>query len=179
MTLLLSSFVLTVFAGVCPTAGTADTRSLVRSLGMPGTDNFAIVRCLSVEPHAAAVELVAHLKVIEARVLMPQRPDIPKNTVIWTLRALQYITGGLRFTASTNQKFGTSSEELRRAHLLQVYSGDRARLTFYATWMSRETTYIAPRDTQATVIKQWQQWLDEASLLHSYAPAKTLEDWYF
>jgi hypothetical protein len=134
-------------------------------------------------PSEAAGLLVDELRVIEPvpEFVSPlQVVDSEANRaalhVVWCLRALRYITGGLDFRAPTTHQFG--SEERFREQWLRKGSFD-STVSFFGTRMSTDTVYIAPTDAQEQIIQKWRTWCKEDGANYQFRAAKELEDWYF
>jgi hypothetical protein len=93
------------------------------------------------------------------------------------LRALRYITGGLRFNGKTKYRFNVSNEiEGNRKQFLRP---ERGEVPFFAVWMSRDSLAIAPPDAQIAVINKWIDWYAKKGSDFKYTPAEHLDDWYF
>jgi hypothetical protein len=58
---------------------------------------------------------------------------------------------GLDFTASTRARLRDDE-----AHFLRVSS--QGEVEFFATWMLRDSDWVAPKDAQVAIIKKWQEW---------------------
>lgn len=157
-------------------------------------DVFAICGVFLKNPSYSAGLLVSSLHPVNEAKLHSQENspadyerERPSMGVVWRLRALQYITGGLRFFAPTAYRFppkpadwppenGPSSEELRESFLT---AKGRDRVPFYVTWMSRDVTYVAPKDVQESVIAKWKEWYSKEGKDYPYGASKELSDWYF
>jgi hypothetical protein len=95
--------------------------------------------------------------------------------VIWCIRALRYLTGGLDFTGRTRYRFKESERE--RKHFLTIKS--ETELPFFSVWMSRDTIYIAPLDVQREIIDKWIQWYEEQGKAFPYKASENIDQWYF
>jgi hypothetical protein len=95
--------------------------------------------------------------------------------VIWALRALRY-SSGKNFRAPTAHVFGSDEEEQTREDLLK---NEDETVTFFATWMSRDSIYIAPADAQRAIIEQWKRWFAEQDAEWMPIPEPNVDDWYF
>jgi hypothetical protein len=177
-------------------AGANEYEDALRKLSAPenDVDIQAICGVFLKNPSYSAGLLVSSLHTIDEVKLHSQENspsdyerERPSMGVIWRVRALQYITGGLRFFAPTSYKFpprpkdwpsgyGPSSEEVRENLLT---AAGRDKVPFYVTWMSRDVTYVAPRDVQEKVIAKWKGWYSEEGKDFRYHPAKDVNDWYF
>ena len=111
--------------------------------------------------------------------ILPADFDKHKDSmhVIWCMRYLRSITGGLEFEAG-------SAADIRSRHLpeLQEYwilnqSGDQVRM--YGVWMSRDSIYIAPQDIQQAVIAKWKHWYAANGATFHYVYDTHWDDWYF
>jgi hypothetical protein len=69
---------------------------------------------------------------------------------VWIVRALRSVPG-LDFTASTRARLRDDE-----AHFLRVSS--QGEVEFFATWMLRDSDWVAPKDAQVAIIKKWQEW---------------------
>lgn len=92
--------------------------------------------------------------------------------VVWALRGLRYMTGK-DFRAPTAHVFGLAEDERTREELLKEQG---ETVTFFATWMSRDSVYIAPADAQRAIIEAWRRWLDQS---WKPIPQPSIEVWYF
>lgn len=95
--------------------------------------------------------------------------------VVWSLRALRYLSGK-DFRASTAHVFGDQDDERRREKLLRKEDGT---VTFFATWMSRDSVYIAPADAQRAIIEAWRRWYSEQDETWRPVAERPIDDWYF
>jgi hypothetical protein len=95
--------------------------------------------------------------------------------VVWALRALRYLTGK-NFRAPTAHVFGADEDERTREELLKK---EDDTVTFFATWMSRDSVYIAPADAQRTIIEAWRLWFSEQDETWRPIPKPSIDDWYF
>jgi len=143
----------------------------VKHLGLPGNDDFADVKRLARTPSASAGFLVSELHVLEH----PERTIVGDENayighVLWSIRALRYITGGKDFCAPTKWKAGSAYEEGIRSYWLH-FSSKRC-VTFFATWPSRGRTYIAPEDAQKEIIAKWKRWFAAKGASFDYKPLR-------
>ena len=158
--------------------GDAAIQAVVRDLEV--TDYRRSFPALLRRPRTAAACLVGELRVIEQAKLPPKKPweagvPDPALHVIWSLRALRFLTGGREFHAPT-----TSRPTRRNEHEHVIASRDRPdELRFFGTWMSRETVFLAPGDTQQKIIEQWKRWLQDDAARYDFRPAARIDDWYF
>jgi hypothetical protein len=158
---------------------------VVRALGSDNND-LERIRLLAREPVGSTRLLIAELHPVPGvRVLPNERGTKWKDTwhVIWCLRALRYLTGGLEFRAKTAHHFGDGQIEQRRKWFIgdEEFSRD-GTVRFFGVWMSRDSTYIAPRDAQAEIIRKWKTWYEQHGTTFSYVGPKAQESpdvWYF
>ena len=45
--------------------------------------------------------------------------------------------------------------------------------------MSRDSTWVAPKDAQVAIIKQWKDWFSQHGHSYKYVNDKNFDDWYF
>lgn len=178
--------VVSVLSSVCqcasastPYRGTAEQWSLrgaVRQLGLPGNDNFAGVNGLAKTPRASANLLVQQLHTVRnpASTTVSDN-DTYVNHVLWVIRALRYITGGMDFCAPTNHKFAKSGQGAYRNYWLHF--ANKNCVTYFAVWPSRGQFFIAPVDAQQKIIEAWRQWYAEDSKDFDYKPLLDPQSW--
>jgi hypothetical protein len=138
---------------------------------------------LSEHPRDAVDRLIRELHVIDPTppaVLPPETSSEPANLsalhVVWCIRALRYLTGGVEFRGSTAHVFGP--DEDKREYFLNL-KGKDGELPFFHTWMSTGTVFLAPPDAQRQIIDKWRSWYSEHGAAHKYVPLSRLDDWYF
>ena len=90
---------------------------------------------------------------------------------VWIVRALRSLTG-LDFRATTSAKL--SADE---AHFLDLNA--QHQVLFFGTWMSRDSVWVAPRDAQLAIVKQWQAWFAQHGRNHKYVNDPNFDHWYF
>jgi hypothetical protein len=90
---------------------------------------------------------------------------------VWIVRALRSLTG-LDFRATTTATL--SSDE---THFLNMNAKHQVR--FFGTWMSRDRTWVAPKDAQIAIITQWQEWFSHHGHDHKYVNDTNFDSWYF
>jgi hypothetical protein len=90
---------------------------------------------------------------------------------VWIVRALRSLTG-LDFRATT-------AAELSRdeAHFLDLNA--QQQVLFFGTWMSRDSVWVAPKDAQIVIIKQWRDWFLQHGHNHKYVNDTNFDHWYF
>lgn len=157
-------------------AGQPTLQREVRQLGLPGNDDFADVKKLARTPAASTGFLISQLRVLEH----PERTIVGEGNpqvehVLWSIRALRYITGGMDFCAPTKWRFGESGEEAYRSYWLHF--GDNSCVTFFAVWPSRGRCYVAPQDAQRKVISAWERWYASESKNYDYRPLVNPKSW--
>jgi hypothetical protein len=168
----------------------ANTRVTEAIAGLIG-DRSALADHLSVlagDPVVAACQLIASLHVVADTHVAGYDQGRHRNTmrVIWALRALRYLTGCQDFRAPTRENPATWSA-LRRDWLLHDNSGAPVRngqpvdgVPFFQTWMSRDSVFIAPRDTQEKIIARWHRWYRESgSRGVGFHTCESMDQWYF
>ncbi len=129
-------------------------------------------------PYEAAGLLIDNLHTVDTLwILNNNDREKPKETwrVINSLYALGVITGGKRFTSSTDYvfpeptfvyvPFGDSPAEYRKFWLTRK---GRDKMPFYAVWPSRGSIYIAPKDVQEKVIRKWKDWYKKEGKTYNY-----------
>lgn len=90
---------------------------------------------------------------------------------VWIIRALRSLTG-LDFRAATSAKL--SADE---TYFLDLNA--QHQVLFFGTWMSRDSVWVAPRDAQLAIIKQWQAWFAQHGRNHKYVDDSNFDHWYF
>ena len=91
--------------------------------------------------------------------------------VVWYIRALRFLTR-LDFKART---LGRLTDDEKN---FLAYDGQR-RVKFFGTWMSRDIAFVAPKDAQTKIIRQWRDWFTANGKTHNYSDSTPLDDWYF
>lgn len=121
--------------------------------------------------------LIATLETIPEDKVLPEAKNAHRSTlhVVWAVRALRYLTGE-NFRAPTTHVFGSDEDEQMREELLKKEDGTVA---FFATWMSRDSVYVAPADAQRTIIEAWRRWFAELDENWKPISAPKIDDWYF
>jgi hypothetical protein len=142
----------------------------VARLGSHGNDDAADVRRLSETPKASAEALIADLHTIPDSEAFSKADSPQMEHVLWLIRALRYVTGGLDFCAESKYAFASSEEEKNRQHWLTFHHGEC--LTFFGYWMSRDRTYVAPEDAQKNIIDQWRHWYATFGATYEYKALK-------
>lgn len=128
----------------------------VARLGAHGNDDIADVKQLATNPQASAELLIAGLHPVPDSDESAKADKPSMEHVLWMIRGLRYMTGGIDFCAQSKHIFGNSEAEKNRKYWLTFHHNEC--LTFFGYWMSRDRIYIAPSDAQENIISQWQHW---------------------
>ena len=136
--------------------GKVTLAQMVARLGADGNDDIADVKRLAVNPRASVELLIAGLHPIPDSDEFGKAENGSTEHVLWMIRGLRYLTGGMDFCARSRHVFGQSDAEKNRKYWLTFQHG--GCLTFFGYWMSRDRIYIAPSDVQENIISQWQRW---------------------
>ena len=137
--------------------------STIRNIG--GADYEQDLKTFAQHPARATELLIKSLRPVR-RGKYRKHPD-----VIWYIRALRFLTK-LDFKARTNGRLNEDEKNFL------VYDEQR-RVKFFGTWMSRDIAFVAPKDAQINIIRQWRDWFTTNGKTHNYASATPLDDWYF
>jgi hypothetical protein len=153
-------------------------RGVAQSTWHEQADDTAFVTFAN-EPTTAACYLINELHSVPEKWIRGGDQKKHPNTmhVIWSLRALRHITGGLRFKGATKYLFNESSEI--ESNRKQFLSPENNEVPFFAVWMSRDSVAIAPADAQKEIIEKWIDWYERAGATFKYHAAKHVDDWYF
>jgi hypothetical protein len=151
-----------------PEQSTLTLEQRVARLGAQGNDDAGDVKQLAKTPGASAKLLVAGLHTISDSEESAKVDESSIEHVLWLIRGLRYITGGLDFCAQSKHSFGNSEEEKNRRYWLTFHH--KECLTFFGYWMSRDRIYIAPQDAQKNIIDQWQHWYATSGASYDYKP---------
>jgi len=151
-----------------PPKVTVTLEQRVARLGTPANDNVADVRQLASNPGVSAGLLIADLHSIPDSEEFAKADKLPMEHVLWLIRALRYLTGGMDFCAPSKHVFGNSEEEQNRKYWLTF--AHKECLTFFAFWPSRGRWYIAPVDAQKNIIAQWRHWYATSGGKFEYKP---------
>jgi hypothetical protein len=146
--------------------------SRVRALG-PST-SVEDLEFFEADPVLAVEQLVMQLKPISGRSISIDKQEFhaEEMRVIWTIRALRYLTG-MDFDGTTVNRNWDSD----RAHFLERTEGNTVK--FFGVWMSRDYTFVAPRDAQLQIIAKWKDWAKLQAQKHAYPKEHNIDDWYF
>lgn len=135
----------------------------IRNIG--GADYEQDLKTLAQHPARSTELLIKSLRPVR-RGKYRKHPD-----VIWYIRALRFLTG-LDFKARTNGRLNEDEKNF-------LGSDEQRQVKFFGTWMSRDIAFVAPKDAQVKIIKQWRDWFTAKGKTHTYATATPLDDWYF
>jgi hypothetical protein len=131
------------------------------------SDPDVIFQVFYKNPERATELLIAALKpTARGDYVRGQHPQ-----AVWIVRALRSLTG-LDFRAATTADL--SDEE---SHFLDRNA--RGQILFFGTWMSRDRTWVAPKDAQIAIIKHWQIWFAKHGHNYKYVNDRIADDWYF
>lgn len=160
--ILLMALAMTTLA-TCPSAKLSDTE-LKQVENLNASTIREVWDLMAGDPKASTRVLINTLKVSE------ETTSVTVDNNIWRLRAIHALTG-IRFKGVTKAEL-----DKEQRHFLQLADG---KINFYGTWMSRDMTWVAPRDAQQDIINQWQAWLSSSAKTHSYLCTSSLIDYYF
>jgi len=148
---------------------------LVESLG-PNTEADDLKQ-LRASGRESVSLLIATLQPISENKVLPENRNKHRTAlhVIWAIRALRYLTGR-DFRAPTAHVFGHSEDERTREQFLK--KADHT-VAFFATWMSRDSVYVAPVDAQRKIIEGWRKWFAELDERWMPVAEPSINDWYF
>lgn len=161
--------------------------TVVSDLGKDGKDlgDLERIKFLARQPAEAARLLVQELHPVRGvRILGNEhylRQWRETEHVVWCLRALRSLTGGMDFRAKTTHEFGDTEVEENREWFTggEQFPKD-GTVHFFGVWMSRDSLYIAPKDAQLRIIQMWKSWYEAKGKNFAYPPFKDDPDiWYF
>ena len=141
------------YAAPTPAVGLAQ---VVDRLGTAGNSDASDVAMLARTPSMSTKLLIESLRTIDDSEETAKRDSPQTEHVLWLIRALRFITGGVDQCATSNHQFGSSEEEKHREYWLTFGHGNC--LTFFALWPSRDRIFIAPNDAQQKIITAWKHW---------------------
>lgn len=166
---------LSVAADETPREVPSDVREAVKRVG-----SLQTVEDLGKLDRRQVVELlVAELRPISTNAISYEEQSLRTDSmhVIWCIRALRYLTG-LDFIAPTEHRFKESEEEQTRHQFL--HNKSETEVAFFGVWMSREHTFVAPKDAQRAIIEKWRLWLSKEEKNFSYPETlQGFSEWYF
>jgi hypothetical protein len=111
-----------------------ETTNVSEEIGQLGTgyDDRQIVATLAKTPRLSVQLLIDELhSVNETRILASDKKPGAEH-VLWSIRALRYLTGGKDFCGGTRHEFGKSDFERNRKYWL--YFRHRTCVSFFAMW---------------------------------------------
>lgn len=153
-------------------------KRLVSSLG-PKTEKTDIYEKFGENPKFEIDCLIGNLKVIPKKSVSEDSPDIK---VVWSIRALRFLSGQDFEGQPSNDFHLGEREEDRRYGMLKT---DTGKMKFFRTWPSRAVVFLAPPATQKEIISQWKKWWQEHRSGFVPAPKKdadkdpSWDDWYY
>lgn len=126
------------------------------------------------KPYESVGCLIGELRVLNETKILYEDYEKYKDSihVIWCLRALRYLTG-LDFRAPTKYTLKDGA----RKYFLSLK--EKTNLPFFATTMAHETIYIAPKDTQAEIIRKWREWYLKEGTTFNYKPIEDFDFWFY
>jgi hypothetical protein len=161
--------------------------TVVSDLGRDAKDlgDLERIKFLARQPAEAAGLLVQELRPVAAVRILGNEHSLAQwrdaEHVVWCLRALRSLTGGLDFRAETTHVFGDTEIEENREWFTggEQFPKDRT-VHFFGVWMSRDSLYIAPEDAQRRIIQMWKSWYKGKGKDFAYPPFRDDPDiWYF
>lgn len=160
-----------------PQQGPVAPTRLVARLGLSGNDDVSDIKQLANSPRESAGLLIGALHTIPDSEESAKADKPSMEHVLELIRALRYVTGGVDFCSQTQHVFGSSEEEKNRKYWLTFRH--KECLSFFAYWMSRGRTYVAPVDAQKNIIDQWEDWYTKFGSTFMYKPLHepAPEDW--
>jgi hypothetical protein len=95
------------------------------------------------------------------------------------LRALRYIAACQDFRAATAERFGgNKAGNLADARAQFLGRDGPGKTPFFSVWMSRDIVFVAARDAQTAIIRQWKSWLSRSGEFE-FKPCSDSDGWYF
>lgn len=160
---------------VVPTCANHEIRIFVENIETVAPSDLEF---LFRDPVASAGCLLRQLRIVRAASLEPSDQEIrPEDLrVIWTLRALRFMTDGQEFFAPLTNDMARMLHSKRREFLTKRREGEVA---FFSVWMSRDIIYIAPHEAQRTIISKWMYWYETQGKTYPYKRAASTDQWYF
>lgn len=95
--------------------------------------------------------------------------------IIWCLRGMRFLTGGLFFTAKSDYEF-RRTEQKRKYFLAKK---NEQEFTFFSTDIAEGIIYFAPLDVQEQVISKWKNWYRQRGTKYNYEVSRDLDKWFF
>jgi hypothetical protein len=186
-------FLLLASPAPAPTPRTDAIRDAVRALGRSSDNQSPTLKLLATEPRSAVAALIDELAVVRRppqafrpAMLVEREPRAEEvSHAIWCVRGLGYLTG-LTFVAPSRHWFARHEVRRRALLLREVENEDEnppgrapgKQFPYFATWMSQDSSFIAPEDAQRAIIAQWRAWHAVHGATHRYQPDESW-DWYF
>lgn len=175
MIFILLFFATTVHSANC---GNDELKNIVENLAIfeSSSDSQKSLNKLAKYPVESVCYLINSLHTIPQTQILPEerKNNMSSMNVIWSIRALRYLTNCKDFTSETSYVFSESEE--KRKHFLTILN--EHDLPFFSVWMSRDIIYIAPEDVQNKIIEKWKRWYIENGKNFLYKSSETM-DWYF
>lgn len=178
ITLIAAAWALPTQASAC---SEAEAEATIKDLGYWAhvEDNWhKFMPCLGEHGQFSAGLLVKELHPVTEKDISVYDRDKHKAGmhVIWCIRGLRYLTG-LNFMAGSAAEIRKQKLSENREYWILFQSGNYVR--FYGTWMSRDWTFIAPKDVQVAVIAKWKDWYAANGTTYTYRTNSNFDDWYF
>lgn len=154
----------------------------IERLGMEHQDVDQEFQTFDKDPRRAVAMLVQQLHPIAAKAYFASRKTKQSEHIVWCLRALHYLTG-MTFTAGTRHKLNDQAKQFLDFKDHMHDDNPDHKLHFFGVWMSRDAEFVAPLDTQRSIIAQWRQWQDKYGTNFQHVAAKkpsdTIDQWYW
>jgi hypothetical protein len=147
----------------------SELRVAIRTFTYGGLEYLKV---LHRSPSRAAALLVAGLHPIP-RGGYSDAPD-----VVWFIRALRSLTG-LDFRGRTDSALSNGGENDGGGEAWFLRPDTLGTVEFFGTWMSREFSWVAPRDAQVRIIEQWHQWYRHEAATFHYVKDDGMGNWYW
>jgi len=156
---------------------TDELRNAVQDLGVITTKGGwqSTLKLLSETPVVSACLLVSELREVSEQRLIEAEAEASSQAmhVVWVIRSLQYITGGIRFYGDAS---GLIGNDQRGKFLTRL---GKERVPFFSVWMSRDVIFFSPAKVQREIIEKWKYWYDTKGIQYNYFNAEDLNDWFF
>jgi hypothetical protein len=164
-----------------------EIENIVKMLGR-SHDSITQLKKLSDHSNQAIPLLIRELHPIDVKWITNTELSNPTDKVaeaehvLWCIRGLRFLTGGIDFCATTNYRFGDSGGEQNRKFYLQDSCSecegkckDEGKkedefISFFALWITHLCEYIAPLDAQKEIIKAWKDWYKTEGKSSSFKP---------
>lgn len=169
-------------SGRSPSAQDIELRNVVKHLGINKQDIERDFQLLENDPHRSVALLVDELHPIVHKAYFETKKTFASRHMIYCLRALHYITGET-FAATTKYKLTDDERQFLDFKTRMHDANPLHTLHFFGVWMSRDADFVAPEDTQRTIIKMWRQWQSDNGQTFKYRPSKkpmeAIDEWYW